>query len=399
MKKTLYIICVAGLISSACSKSQNGVAEDQFCFDPAVRTEATKADASATEFPADDSFEVDAFLLDNNVPSILMTGLTVSKNESGQWKINGDRKYYWPKSGILSFSCQHPTTAEMNASKVFTDSKKMGVAANGENTMAYYWHNYTIKHVDALGDYITDNNLKTEENLALSKQDFMVAVTSINIPDRTPGDPVPVAFGHNLAKICFNIKGARDFTNQSVQDDGTILRNTVDLKINEIVLQNIYSVGTYKNIAPNWDDNKLSTDDLYSYFVMKRPTNGGNSAEYEDGEIGNRTPKSTPVLGLDSNPLFMYAIPQRLHQTAKINIGYSITQTTQRLAADGTTVLNTLSNPTENINKTLPINNVVPVWAMGACITYTLTVDLNDIIVHADYTAWHVGDYTEPVIR
>lgn len=377
------------LLTTSCARTDNSMNDSEpISFRPFVGSSATKAIVNDNVFPTDWTFDVACYTmptdpLNESVFKEMKAYFPETEvcKEGSVWGFKNGERYYWPFNGSLSFFAHYPTTAEIQKLKLSTNSFV-------STPDATYLEDYTIKHTDASGDAIEDNASKNDGNLSNASVDFMSSLQIIsNIRDRS-SNAVELNFGHALTQLRFEAVPQENFNIETADpiNTGNKLCNTVGISIIGIELDNIYSVGTYRNQAPHWKDQNT----LYSYYPLT-----GTSTPVEFPEVGGQI---TPtVIRKGDSPLEMLVIPQNLHSSAAIRVTYTLSQRTERKNASGE-VISTLSDYTAIVTKSVNLSSVTTSWLVNSCVTYTFVISLDDIEVTAEYSGWKNGGEHRPVI-
>ena len=115
--KRLFIISAAALaLMASCAKVEPVVTDQPFTFAVANYAQQTRAEAYST----DDTFGVYAYWTSENWETDGTTNSFMTNDKvfyspeyaQGQWGTRA--KYYWPRTGKLTFACYSPYTAQGN---------------------------------------------------------------------------------------------------------------------------------------------------------------------------------------------------------------------------------------------------------------------------------------------
>lgn len=439
------ILLAAMCLAVACTdrtdiadKSQQG----EIVFDPVAWSNSTKSGEdiiNGSDFPDDESFDVSCALLPNKdeeghptyegVQHLFVATPVTRDPNTDTWK-TADR-YYWPLTGGMKFMAFYPTTQVLlNERKLYS-----GVSVDFSNYTGIY-QNYKIHHTDSEYNDITDENLKTEENLPNAKVDFMACTVTMNEISKRSSDVVPITFSHNLTQIRFKVKAEKDFsdcefhaadhtiidTDVALSDDTSWDHanvNHVGIWVDRIELRNIYSIGSYYTSAPNWPKGDGILRDAYRYVLLSRDSKGGEHllyqtpgyTEYRDehddySKFGARTPQAVPVKDRNGDDLAVLLIPQHLESGATLSITYTLEEENLRIYNNNgysesdpeyksTYVMSDYSG---TISREIRLSDITPDWLIGTCYTYTIIVGLHEIVVVPEYSDWNFDGSQEAVI-
>ena len=252
MKKYLFILAAAAALV-ACSKTELVPAVTNDAETEITYTVAPKV-RSTSEFNKAWKFKSYAFYLANQtdgtatpwsgnaassteyIKGIEISNPSATNTEADDVWRNADKKYYWPKSGQLTFfawtnvkeSRFIPTSPTSGTSTSYTFSSEdyiSGVTVDATNGVKITDYDVTAtanKNMDVLvADIKADqskNTLKTEDPNVSKKY-----------------DGVPTLFKHKLSKVYFTAKTDKDY----FTTDG------IKFYVNSIVFKNIAKQGTY----------------------------------------------------------------------------------------------------------------------------------------------------------
>lgn len=416
MKRTYILYNVAAalaLLTCACSRSVGdglAAAEDELSFSPALTQSSTKTIFDSSVFPTDQgAFSVSAVVLDGVKQTLYFFNKSVEYADS-KWGFKADAsgirpRYYWPLAGGMNFYAFYPESEVLTTRKIVptTDpvtGETVAVPALAEGGIAY--RNYTIKHSsDEAGGYvpITSDADKNDSNLENAQLDFMSATQLYDDVSTRTSSSVPLLFMHNLAQIQFMAVPKRDLSVKATVGNGVTnfeVINHVSVTVDRIELMNIYSTGSYYNIAPHWRDLK----EKYNYFPLTCAEGQGTELGYMDDEhkddIGHRTPERRIVTrnGL-TEPARMLLIPQSLTD-AKMKVWFSVRQKTVRNEGRENEFL--VNDYLETYIRTIDMASLISEFKISTCVTFVFNIDLDDIDVSVSYGDWKSDGEITPVI-
>jgi hypothetical protein len=209
MKKIIFIAALAIATLASCTKEEpiNSSSEQEIAFNGVTRlnTKTVYGPVASTAYPEAEHFGVYAYYTPTNYSSgssaLYMNNVEVQKVNT-YWA-NSTTKYYWPKSGKLTFACYSP---KEYGTGVASSSFERGIAFQGFAT-----------------------------NTDISKQVDLLA--SDLIKDQTSEAAVSVQFRHLLSQIAFTVAPA--------QSDYNTNSNLSGIKINSIKVAPFNTVGDY----------------------------------------------------------------------------------------------------------------------------------------------------------
>ena len=413
MKRNIYNVAMA-LTVLVCACARNAEPETanggQLSFSPALSSPSSKVIFDGGAFPTDaGAFSVSAVALTGSTGTgqvLYFFNKAVAYDEAKtQWAFKADAsgvvpRYYWPLAGGMNFYAFYPESDVLTTRGIIvpeTDpetGQPETVPVISEGGLAY--KNYTIKHTG--GDYapIEDDSEKTDSNLGNAYIDFMSATQLYDDVNTRTSQSVPLLFTHNLTRVNFQAVAARDLSikNQVASSDGTRtydVVNHVDISVDRIELLDIYSIGSYYSIAPHWRDLKAK----YNYFPLTREMGSGTKLEYEEGEIGARTPVAVDIKKDGDLPAEMLVIPQSLG-SASIKVWFTVRQRTVR--NEGKTGEFVVNDYSETYIKNVSLSTVVSDFRISSCVTFLLNIDLDEITVSVTYSDWKSDGEITPVI-
>lgn len=220
---------------------------------------------------------------------------------------------YWPLGGSLTFNAYSPASAS-----------GLSIGTNGVTAT-----DYTIQ---------TSTQMTTD-----------ICYASATVADCANHPAyVPLVFSHALSQVVFRVKAADYYTTAS---------NDVALALTSLGLSGINSVGDFAN--GTWSNQETP----YPYTI-KSDSDSPTVLTYDP--VAN-TPE-TIVLG---SYLFL---PQTLSASARLNVGYRITQT----------ALGNLDNPPVSI----PLGATIAAWEPGKKYIYTINIGIDAINFTATAASW-----------
>ncbi|MCQ2168525.1 MAG: fimbrillin family protein [Bacteroidales bacterium] len=404
--KYIYIVPALAVLAIACSRTaEPDVAPGvELSFSPAVSSPSVKAIFEGGAFPTDEgsSFSVSAVALTGSTGTgtVLYFFNKAVVYEDSKWCFEADAsgirpRYYWPLAGGMNFYAFSPKSEELLTRKII-------VPAIGQNVPemsggGIFFKDYTIKHTQGeSGEYapIDDDAQKTQDNLDNAYLDFMSATELYDDVSTRSSSSVPLLFTHNLGQIRFKAVAARDFSKKgqvSNSEKSYDVVNHVDFTVDKIELLNLYCTASYHNVAPHWRDLKAK----YNYFPLTRAEGTGTSLEYEEGEIGERTPVEVDIKKAEDEPARMLVIPQSLTD-ARMKVWFTVKQRTVRdEGEDDEFVVNDYS---ETFVKTINLASVISEFKLSTCVTFLFRIDLDEINVSVSYSDWKSDGEINPVI-
>lgn len=206
MKKILLAVTAALAITS-CSQNEEFEAPSQKA-EINFNTAVTRATAMTTDrfakFEAYGYAHTDAFTTETQSEA-LVEGL-FEKGSEGKWAAEGEKKFYWPSEGNVTFFAYSPVGETGTVYTVPASSK------------GYPTITYTVN-----------------DNIA-SQSDFLIAQETGD--GTTNKDGISLGFKHALTQIAFKLKGSD---------------SNVEYSVAKLVLKGIKNVGTYKWEAKEWE--------------------------------------------------------------------------------------------------------------------------------------------------
>lgn len=271
MKKTLLAV-VAVLAMTSCSQNeidgidngkQNGKAEIKFGYTPITRATPIEENADFTTFTVN---AYDATDINVQGASEVIKNGVFNKNAT-EWKSDGDKKYYWPASGNVSFFGYNHGT--------FTKPTE----ANKAPTLSY-----TIA-----------SNIVDQKDLLVAQQ----LGTKTNATNGT----VTLSFKHALSQVRFKLEG---------KDNSNLTYTISSIKIYDIKSEGTFDYKDFSTIDWTPSGSNLTEADAYTmdFSLSKKVI----QSDTQDGIIDLIDPKEIMIL-----------MPQT--GTAKIAITYSVTNT------------------------------------------------------------------------
>ncbi|MCI1785897.1 MAG: fimbrillin family protein [Bacteroidales bacterium] len=213
MKKIIFIAALAIATLASCTKEEpiNSSSEQEIAFNGVTRlnTKTVYGPVASTDYPEAEHFGVYAYYTPVKYDSskvsgdsaLYMNNVEVQK-QTTYWA-NSTTKYYWPKSGKLTFACYSP---KAYGNGVASSSFERGIAFQGFTTSTDI-----TKQVDLLASDL--------------------------IKDQTSEAAVSVQFRHLLSQIAFTVAPA--------QSDYNTNSNLSGIRINSIKVAPFKTVGDY----------------------------------------------------------------------------------------------------------------------------------------------------------
>lgn len=257
MKKYLIISVFAALALVGCSKATpdtpaiDNEVEQEISFMSAYYAGQTKANEAFTGA----NFTVRAYFTGTTKwasaklgtdAAVYMNDVTIAKS-GNDWKAAGDKRYFWPKAGQLSFIGYTGWTASAN----WADAQKS---------------------VLSFTETITENSDPMVSDVAVDKS---IDATTMK------GPVVPILFHHVASKVAF--KGQAE----TVTGDGEGL--TYVVKINSVTVKTMNTKGTYTvdgsaaEIKGAWTGQNTTAD--LAYLATPQTVNGTAAALGNKGEV------------------------------------------------------------------------------------------------------------------
>jgi len=366
-----------------------------------------------SEFPKDRSFAVNAFRLNLDASGnptltggyIFMNMETVAFSTADSlWHTAGH--HYWPLSGCLYSLAYYPSPAALISHKMLE-----GIRADWTGNL--YFDGVNIKHTDAENNPITDDALKTDENLTHATVDFMTAESTVDDVQKRTSNSVPITFTHTLSQLSFTIETERDYSShtyfETVRDTAWYWTSWRQFWLDEIKLSNVYSKGTYSFSAPHWPSTTMS--ERYTYYPLRRISREGTKLLYKTGEsgsprdtltdiasFGSRIPVQTPV-NIDGKRLCILLLPQRFPDNATIDVSLCVRTSNMLLPEGDTSFTNHLMNDDiVTLKKTFYLKNILPLLSAGTSVNVRFIVSLDEISCSVDYGDWNENKERELVI-
>lgn len=383
---------------------------DELDFSPAQNPASVKAGFEGTAFPTDASstFSVSAVALTGSTG----TGQTLYffnkavGYDGAKWCFKADEsgivpRYYWPLAGGLNFYAFAPSSEDLTAHRIIVPETDPGTGQPETVPLlsggGIVYKNYTIRHtLGETGGYATieADAEKSDENLSNAHVDFMSATQLYDDVTTRTSSSVPLLFSHNLSQVRFQAVAARDLSvkGQVSSADGTKtfdVVNHVDITVDKIEIMNLYSKGSYYNIAPHWRDIK----EKYNYFPVT--TSDVNHLVYEEGTIGSRTPVLVDIKNSLGEIASMLVIPQSLTD-ARMKVWFTVRQTTVR--NEGETDEFLVNDYADTYVKTIDIVSAVSEFNINTCVTFRFNIDLDEITLIVTYGDWKSDGELTPVI-
>ena len=269
MKKFLFIAAMASVALVSCVKNEVIPVNEEGQEITYLTSPVTKGDFGATNVFASWAFFTPTnWAADKATAAVYdgISGVTISKNTSGEWKEDGT-SHYWPKAGALSF---------------FSYSLNKANLTNASGA--------TFNCTAANGITVTGYNVNTDTNV-----DFLVAQPITDATRETPNyltNGVPTVFEHKLTNVAFVIKTAADYS------------TTQTFELKSITFNNLETEGNYTQLAtPTW-----------SGHTEQAVTTNFSTAATTFGVAG------TPVTAVQS----LY-LPQEFDDNETVTIVYTVT--------------------------------------------------------------------------
>ncbi len=298
MKKFLLIAAVAGAALAGCAKNEvagptMNPGDSKISFAAPLVAPATKALVEKGEaYPTTEKFTVSAVWTAADYATwaagtVYMDKVEVGYNNDSSWDAahgSGNKDYYWPKDGKLTFQAVSPSSVAGNTT------------------------------FDGTGVTITDYTVND------SAVDLMFSERSYNRTSSTnqytggapnPYAGVDIVFKHALSSIKFTANRAEDYT-------GT------EIKITSIVLKNVKKKGTFKQ---GMTDGVAATTPNTLYH-WDSSSDKGDMADVVTEDFSVASKEKTVISTKD-----LVAIPQQFGDDTQIVIDYTINSIPQQFTA------------------------------------------------------------------
>ncbi|MBQ8737614.1 MAG: fimbrillin family protein, partial [Bacteroidaceae bacterium] len=294
MKKYLFLTALVGASLASCTQEEidlpkTGGDSELITFASPVVGNMTRANVTnpyevGNNYPTDGKFAVWAHYYTGNfngftngqlyMEDVILAYKNV-KDDSGTTIINtwapdsGEKNYYWPKNGTLTFIGYSPASAQNNEGTTVT------VGATGIKFNNYEVSTEQSNQVDLLFSERSYNQKKYKASDKTTDDDAGDENTETGSTSSTTNDPYTGAhleFKHALSSILFNVK-----TDRVYSDDKTVITLT------GITLKNVVNKATFDQGLTNTDGGKTSEinsdslkDGITRWVPTKKTDNEGN---------------------------------------------------------------------------------------------------------------------------
>lgn len=379
MKKYLFFLAAAAALV-ACSKNEvipavAGDAEAEITY-----TVAPKVKADQLEFGTNLNFNSTAFYLESGKSwaadkansSVYFQDLLID-HTTGAWR-NAARKYYWPKTGSLSFFAWTAVKDSVSTTDGKSTYTPATIASNGTSAFAE-----TVTNTE--GVKFTNYDVALNPNVDLLVANEKVDQRSNDGTDKIFTEGVATIFKHKLSKVLFTV-----VTDQEYADNG------VTFKVNSI---------TFKNIDNRGDYYQYNTTDAKEEWI-----NQGNTADvtyYSDATTGFEVPVTTAKTIWAAKNNYIY-----LPQTFTKDAGAAATPSDCFVVNYTITIKNpagTATISTETVNQTISLNSatteavIFPAWEMGKKYTINLKFTLDEILWDPAVEDWGVETKNNVIVN
>ena len=375
MKKYLFFLAAAAALV-ACSKNEVipavNDAETEITY-----TVAPKVKSGELEFGTNLNFNSTAFYLANGLwatekanSSVYFQDLLIDHTTGA--RRNSARKYYWPKTGSLSFFAWTAVNDAVSSTDGTSTYTPATITSNGTSAFAE-----TVTNTE--GVKFTNYDVASNKNVDLLVANEKVDQHSNNAADKIFTEGVATIFKHKLSKVLFTV-----VTDKEYADNG------VTFKVNSITFKSIDNMGDYY---------QYNTTDAEEEWK-----NQGNAADviyYSDATTGFEVPVTTAkTIWADGNN-YIY-MPQTFTEDA----GAAATPSDCFVVDYTITIKNaagTATISTENVKQTISLNSatagnvIFPAWEMGKKYTINLKFTLDEILWDPAVEDWELknsGDVT-----
>lgn len=328
--KRLFIISAAALaLMASCAKVEPVVTDQPLTFAVANYAQQTRAEAYST----DDTFGVYAYWTSENWETDGTTNSFMTNDKvfyspeyaQGQWGTRA--KYYWPRTGKLTFACYSPYTAQGN------EKGYSGVPAFNK-TDGFVISNYTIvddTDVDLMAADLVADQTRNSGSAAAGQVSQTAAV--------------PVLFHHLLTQVAFHFLTAEN-PNPGVDESEII--------VGSVLVRNVASTGNYtQNADAPW-------------------SRQANPVNYEFNPV-TQTPVGNQPAGLILLPSDSEAKPTAVPSRILLP------QDLASVQADITFTIRTKYTSgwaEETLTSTVDLATaLVPAWLPNMRVVYTITID------------------------
>ena len=286
------------------------------------------------------------------------------------WKA-GDKTYYWPKNGSLTFFAYSLNKGDLQLEKTADKYNDGNSSLLGWPSM---FHCEPLTGIHGFLDLTNDPN--TDFLVADIKAD-QSANTTTTENGKFYKDGVPTLFRHMLSKILFNVKTADSYTGKSFD-------------LISITFKKISHAGHYSQFPSESGHSGFNpvTGNARTSVIYTKPTKTSFSNNSFTAVVGDKE---------------LY-IPQTFLDDSEIEVVYTIT----------TKVLNS-ADVVETVTKTIKLKDLFPKkydtvdhtkvisegWEMGKKYTINLTFTLDEILWDPAVQEWedvNIGADTAPII-
>lgn len=393
MKKLLILAAMAGVALVSCVKNEPAPSvtdQQEITFAPPVVGVTTKVDLP-TVYPNTESFGVFAYHYASdyttfNEGALYMNDVLVAPEEyevtenavksTHSWLTPATEKYYWPKTGSLTFAAYSP--ASIND----TDPKIASYTTNG-----IQFTGYTVA-------------LAANQDLMFSDRTYNAKDSDQNINnDRYYG--VDIKFNHALSAILFQVKA----------ESKLVTNLKYEFYVQKIEVLNAFSKGNFNQgltddtpkventptVGTDFINDWTSQSEPLGYVAYEAATDAYGKYEATAGIYVNSASAvsaydSDPTDGTDGNigKADLILLPQALTHgdvEVQVKVTYKL-----RHAKMATNVW------IENNVVTANLTTVgVPEWFRGKRYIYTLTIDLDEIYLSPEVVDWTDETVTDEV--
>lgn len=343
--KKYFILAAAALVAMcACTKNEVNIPDEEISFEVANYASATKADPAVLESNTDfavyaymHGLQVSWALADFASYSVYMNNVTIKHQSDGKWA--ADSKYYWPKTGQLSFLGYSPA------------------AANGKvSSDGIVFENFAIGITP--GGYTNAGWAKANNNYDLmwSNEDESKEKTVADATTNTYGHAgVPMLFHHALANLNFKA----GYTEMIGTTNGDPENAFIGVQINSLELVDVISKGTFKSDATEqWT---LSTTD--------KATPNFGTMKIEAG-----TASTVTAANYNAKAVEYLIIPQGAKKlVVKYQFITSATKTVDGVTSNVLSDVVTFEQELKDVYDTATPAQKIANWAVETKYTYTLT--------------------------
>lgn len=320
--KKYFVIAFAALVAiSSCTKNEiAGVADEALTFSVVNYVQQTRADV----YPTSSTFGVYAYFTPENWATdgdanVFMDNLQIRYSPEyaqGQW--GSDAKYFWPKSGAITFACYSP----------YTETSGNGFAAAPTFSKAGgFAFNYTI--VDDTNVDLMTADLVTDQSRSAS--------TTVTPTQQVGVEPVPVLFHHLLTQVAFKFQ--------------TVKNPNPNVEKNEVVVKAV-TINGINNTASFGSSAWAGQSGAVSYLF--NPATGNDLTLLPD-----ESPLGTQVAS-------RILLPQTLGTAQQVEVTYVIRT---KYASNPDWTEETMTNSIEIASA------LIPAWTPNMNVVYTITIN------------------------